>query len=206
MIIKNGVKFYLTSPDGDQGFPGLMYIEVSYTLSESSNSIVIEYRANTTRETPIDLTNHAYFNLGGHYSRERIYNHLLKIYADYYLDYDPESVLVTGRVNSVKNTKYDFRQYFKLSERIRENGSWPTDGYDSYFISNQASGNRIIASVINPQNGIRLDVYSNQNGAMFYTGNFLDIVKPSDRHVYSIHQGFCVETSNYPDAVNHVIF
>jgi aldose 1-epimerase len=205
--LEDGVKFYITSPDGDEGFPGSVYIEAIYRLSEKENKITIEFRANTTRDTPIDLSNHAYFNLAGHYSREKIYNHFVKIYADSYLDFDKDEITVTGNVNSVVNTKYDFRYFYRLGDRIRENSAWPEDGYDNYFVSNQQTGNRIIASIKNPSNGISLDIYSNQNGAQFYTGNFLNVTKRSEiNQVYSIHQGFCFAPHNFPDAVNKVIF
>jgi aldose 1-epimerase len=108
-------------------------------------------------------------------------------------------------MNSVENTKYDFRYFCRLGDRIRENGVWPEDGYDTYYVSNQQTGNRIVASIKNPSNGISLDVYTNQNGFQFYTGNFLNVNKRSEiNQVYSRHQGFCFKPHNYPDAVNKV--
>jgi aldose 1-epimerase len=204
--LEDGVKFFITSPEGDGGFPGRVYAEAIYRLSETENTITVEYRANTTHDTPIDLTNHVYFNLGGHYSRERIYNHFVKIYSDSYLDADPEQVVPTGRVNSVENTKYDFRFFQRVGDRVRESEPWPENGYDNYFVNNQQTGHRIIASVKNPSNGVSLDVYSNQNGVQFYTGNFLNVTKRSEinHQVYARHQGFCLEPHNYPDSVNKV--
>lgn len=104
----------------------------------------IEYKATTTQDTPIDLTNHAYFNLNGQSSELDIYNHELKIFSDNYLDFNPTDVLVTGEIKTVTNTKYDFRNYTLLQSRI-ERKSFPDEGFDNYFIINQQSGNKHVA-------------------------------------------------------------
>ena len=108
--------------------------------------MLIEYAANTTDSTPIDLTNHAYFNLAGHNSEERIYNHHFKIFSDFYLDVNFNNLIPTGKLNSVNGTKYDFKDYTRLGDRIAFEGSWPQEGFDNYFIANQQTGNKIIAS------------------------------------------------------------
>ena len=150
MRVENGVKFLLTSRDGEGGFPGELNVEVSYLMSEEKNEFVIEYKANTTKMTPVDLTNHAYFNLAGHDSREKIYDHQFKIYADYYLDFDPNTLIATGKINTVSNTKYDFRELTSLGSRIDQSRlKWPEEGFDNYFILNQQSGKKLVASYEN---------------------------------------------------------
>ena len=143
------MKFFTYSVDGDGGFPGDVYIEVTYTMSTDKNEFFIEYKANTTKQTPIDLTNHAYFNLAGHNSREKIYNHFFKIYSDFYLGFDESTLTVTGNINSVNSSKYDFRHYTRLGDRIDQTIlKWPDEGFDNYFILNQQSGNKVVASFV----------------------------------------------------------
>lgn len=142
----------------------------------------------------------------GSESNKTIYNHSVRLFSDFYLDINFESVLVTGKINSVDKTKYDFRNYTRLGDRIKSKEKWPNEGFDNYFISNQQSGSRIIASVQNPNNGIELSIWSNQNGAQFYTSNFLNLTKSTNGHKWEIHDAFCIETSNYPNAVNQVSF
>ncbi len=145
--VENGVKFLLNSKDGEGGFPGELNVEVTYLLNPDKNEFTIEYKATTTKTTPIDLTNHAYFNLAGHDSREKIYDHQFKIFSEYFLDSDLNTVTVTGKINSVSNTKYDFRDYTALGSRIDQSRlKWPEEGFDNYFINNQQSGEKIIAS------------------------------------------------------------
>lgn len=108
--------------------------------------LTIDYYANTTVDTPIDLTNHVYFNLNTEKSKKKIYNHLIKINSDSYLDMDPLTVLPTGNVNQiVPNSKNDLRNWVKLADRIVTNRTYPQTGYDDYFIVNQASGRKVVA-------------------------------------------------------------
>jgi aldose 1-epimerase len=185
------------------GFPGETWIEVFYTIESNENKLNIEYRAITDKETPLNLTNHVYFNLNGEDSSKKVYNHLVKINADSYLDYKPDCS-VTGKINSVANSKFDLRNYTELKQVIKEKGQWPDEGYDNFFIANgDPKSMRVIASAKNPDNGILLDVLSDQNGVQFYTGNYLNS-KRSDGRTYLIHEGFCFEAHNYPDSVNKV--
>lgn len=134
------------SPDGEGGFPGEVWVEALYTMEKSENILNIEYRAITEQPSPINLTNHAYFNLEGIESGTKIYNHHLKLFADNYLDFNPAEVTVTGKINSVDNTKYDFREYTKVSDRIPNEVEWPDEGYDNFFILNETSDKRNVAS------------------------------------------------------------
>ena len=148
VILDDGIQFYLESNDGDGGFPGSVFVEVYYKLLKISNTLLIEFYANTTTPTPIDLTNHACFNLAGHNADERIYNHQFKIFSDYYLDFRNPGAIPTGKLNSVNATKNDFREYTRLGDRIDFEKPWPEEGFDIYFVSNQQAGKKIMASYI----------------------------------------------------------
>jgi len=130
------VKFSLCSLDGEGGFPGEVWVECCYTLNSDSNDLNIEYTAVTDKPTPVDLTNHAYFNLNGRDSCIKVYNHVFKFLADSYLDFDPEEMTVSGKINTVEGTKYDFSDYVELSNRVKKEGKWPEEGYDNFFVVN----------------------------------------------------------------------
>ena len=134
-----GVKFTYVSADGVGGFPGEVWFDANYKLDYSEDNITIEYKAITDKNTPVDLTNHVYLNLNGHNSNVKIYNHSLMFNADKYLDFDKDEITVTGQINSVENTKYDFRKETLLDSRIKSEGKWPEEGYDNYFILNKSS-------------------------------------------------------------------
>ena len=116
---------------------GEVWFEANYKLDYSENNITIEYKAITDKTTPVDLTNHVYLNLNGHNSNAKIYNHRLMFNADKYLDFEKDEITVTGLINSVENTKYDFRKETLLESRIESEGKWPEEGYDNYFILNK---------------------------------------------------------------------
>ena len=193
------------SPDGEGGFPGEVWVEAIYTMHPSENTLSVEYKAITEKPTPINFTNHAYFNLSGVESSNKIYDHQLTLFADTYLDFNPAEVTVTGKINSVENTKYDFRNDVKIGERLSEEGEWPSEGFDNYFILSEAGENKKVASVKSSLSGIKLNVSSNQNGVQFYTGNHFNKASSSEQP-FTIHQGFCLETHNFPDSMNHVNF
>ena len=134
------------SPDGEGGFPGEVWVEAVYTLEKFENTLNVEYRAITEQSTPLNITNHAYFNLEGVDSGAKIYNHELKLFADSYLDFNPTEVTVTGKINSVDNTKFDFREFTKVADRIPNEAEWPGDGYDNFFVLSEISDKRNVAS------------------------------------------------------------
>ena len=144
-IIENGVKFTYLSLDGEGGFPGEACFEATYSMNKNENKITIEYRALVEKATPINLTNHTYFNLAG--IGNKIYDHSLQLNCDNYLDFNPNDVTVTGKINKVDDSKYDFRNFTKLGDRIKKMGNWPEEGFDNYFILNENSGeNRKLGS------------------------------------------------------------
>ena len=134
--------FELVSLSNEEGFPGNVHIEVHYWMMNDKNDLHIDYKAKTDAPTPIDLTNHAAFNLNGHNSNARIYNHEFKFFADNYLDKNEGETIVNGNMTPVANTRYDFRSFVALKDRMDRN----SEGFDSYFVSNQQSGNKIIAT------------------------------------------------------------
>lgn len=144
-IEDDGIKFSLLSKNNEGGYPGEVSVDVSYKLDAFENRLTIEYKAKTTQPTPLDLTNHAYFNLNGHDSGIQIYNHEFKLFSDNYLGFSTTDLIVTGVIKPVNNTKYDFRSYTKLADRIRENALWPQEGFDNFFIINQQSGTKYVA-------------------------------------------------------------
>ena len=150
IVGNNGVRFSLLSEDGSGGFPGRVQVGVTYTLDANQNALHIEYVARTTKPTPIDLTNHVYFNLEGRDARKKIYDHLFKINANQVLRTNGENWMPTGDVDSVDNvSRYDFREFVRLSTRINNSSSSVSSsksGFNSYFIVDQQSGIKYAAS------------------------------------------------------------
>ncbi len=145
-IIDDGVRFTYLSPDGEDGFPGVVTIEATYRLDPNKNNIIVEYKAISEELTPINLTNHTFFNLT---PGQPIYSHLVKINSDSYLDFNPADNLVTGKINEVNGSKYDFREYTKLAERMKCR-EWPDEGFDNYFITNTTNSEetKLVASYV----------------------------------------------------------
>ena len=193
------VRFSLVSPDGDEGYPGNLKVTVDYTLTADSE-LRIHYRATTDRATPINLTNHSYFNLAG---QGVIDGHQLQLMADRYTPGD-EGLIPTGELASVKGTAMDFVTPHSLGERIEKTGLTPT-GYDHNFVLNSGGQSLALAArVIEPTTGRVLEVLTDRPGIQLYTGNFL----PAEGTVctggvtFPRHGAFCLETQNFPDAVN----
>ena len=189
------------SPDMDEGYPGEVNTEVTYTLT-NDNEIWIAYRATTTKPTPINLTNHTYFNLSGDASRD-IKDHLLEIDAEEIVPVD-ETSIPTGSLMPVKNTPFDFRKPRPLGERINDVGI----GYDHTYVL--SSGTREIsfaARLVDPKSGRVLVVLTTEPGVQLYTGNYLNgTFKGKGGVSYEKHAGLCLETQHFPDSVNQPSF
>jgi len=197
-----GVKFTHMSPDGDEGYPGRLDLAVIMTLTVG-NELVIDYTATTDRATPVNLTNHTYFNFGG---EGDILGHELMLAADRYTPTD-DITIPTGELRPVCGTPFDFIVPRPLGARLGELTGQPR-GYDHNFVLNGADGGRALAArVFEPVTGRAMEVTTTEPGVQLYTGNFLDGTLTGKRGVtYRQHAGFTLETQHFPDSVNQPSF
>jgi len=195
------VRFEFESPEGDCGFPGKMNAIVSYGLTKS-NEIICDYQANVSKPCPVNLTNHAYFNLAGE-GNGSILSHEVVLHSSSYVEVDSSNI-PTGRILPVDGTEFDFRQARKI--RLDSYSSDQFNGYDHCFVTDGEPGKlRKCAEVYEPVSGRSMKVFTTQPGVQFYTGNFLDISgKLGSRYVK--YSGFCLETQHFPDSPNHENF
>jgi len=201
------ITFTYISPDGEAGYPGEVKMQVTYTLSHTGG-LVMDYHATTDKETVLNLTNHAYFNLSGAGSAT-ILDHELQIDAEAITEVD-DTLIPTGKSIQVGGTPFDFRQAFVIGDRIETEDAQLKigKGYDHNFELSQASGFRKVASVYAPKTGIEMQVLTTEPGLQFYSGNFMKDTDPKGKSglAYPFRSAFCLETQHYPDAPNHPAF
>jgi aldose 1-epimerase len=198
-----GVVFRYTSPDGEEGYPGNLAATVTYTLT-TDGSLVFDYEATTDKPTPVNLTQHSYFNLAGDGARD-VLDHVLTIYADSFTPVD-STLIPPGKIEPVAGTPFDFRTPMAIGARIGATDQQLEygGGYDHNFVLDRSGpGLAHAAHVYEPTTGRTLDIYTTEPGLQFYSGNFLDgsLVGKSG-HVYEHRYGFCLETQHYPDSPN----
>lgn len=195
-----GLKFTYVSPDGEEGYPGTLTTVAEYRW-DNNNCLTLDLSATTDKSTVLNLTNHAYFNLGGAGSGT-IHNHELVLSCDQYLPVD-ENMIPTGATADVKGTALDFTTPHMIGERIGKLTS--TNGYDHCFVVRGAAGQmRAAAKVVDPASGRTMEIKTTQPGVQLYTGNFLD--GGAGNAGYKTHEAFCLETQHYPDAPNQPSF
>lgn len=198
-----GVRFTHTSADGEDGYPGEVRVEVRYTLTKASG-LRIDYLATTDRATPVNLTNHAYFQLRGH-DQGSIRDHVLRLKSSQYTIRD-ETGIPTGEIALVEGTPFDFTNPTAIGDRIDE---LEGGGYDDNLVFDGWEPNgrpRMVGEVIEPLRGRRMQILTTEPAVQLYTGNFLDGLGGKNGAVYGRHHAFCLETQHFPDSVNHSHF
>jgi aldose 1-epimerase len=201
-----GVMLEYTSRDGEEGYPGNLDVQVTYSIS-SSNALSVDFRATSDRPTPVNLTQHTYFNLSGEGSGD-VLGHELAIHADSFTPIDA-SLLPTGAVAAVEGTPLDFRVPQAIGARIRSNDEQVrmARGYDHNFVVNRAAASLSPAArVADPASGVVLEVFTSEPGMQFYSGNSLDVLAGKRGNRYGPHAGFCLETQHFPDSPNQPAF
>ena len=213
-----GLVLNYTSPDGEEGYPGTLRATVTYTLTDK-NEFIFDYQATTDRPTPVNLTQHSYFNLAGD-GKGDILGHVVTLNADRFTPVD-STLIPTGEVKSVAGTPFDFRTSTAIGARIDRNDEQLRygRGYDHNFVLNKGgNGGRggkggiegdltLAAHVYEPTTGRVMEISTTEPGLQFYSGNFLDgSIKGKGGRVYGHRTGLCLETQHYPDSPNHANF
>jgi aldose 1-epimerase len=195
------------SPDGEAGYPGELTAHAVYRLSDD-DSLSIEYSATTTAATPVNLANHAYFNLTGDPHRT-ILQHVLRIDADRFTPVDG-TLIPTGELRAVAGTPFDFREPHVIGGRIAADDEQLRlgRGYDhNWVLRPDPDGKPRLAAVLtDPDSGRSLEVRTTQPGLQFYSGNFLDGKPSGSGTVFAHRTGLCLETQHFPDSPNHPAF
>ena len=201
------IAFSLHSPDKDQGFPGALDIIVTYSLDEE-NGLHIRYFAISDDATPINMTNHTYFNLNGH-DQGNIGGQEVTLGAHFFTEINDE-VYPNGNIVSVKDTPLNFLEQHKIGDAIDADDIQikRAGGYDHNYVLDAYTGEiRLVGKAYAPETGIGMEIYTDQPGMQFYTGNFVgDGTKGKTGAVYHKRGGYCFETQGYPDAVHYTHF
>jgi len=198
------VKFTYVSPDMEEGFPGTVTIEVTYTWTDK-NEIIIDYAASTDKKSVINVTNHAYFNLHGA-GKGYIFDHLLSMGASSFTPFNSTKI-PTGEIRSVKGTPFDFTVAHPIGDKIGETyENAVIDGYDHNFVLDNKE--KVDATVYDPVSGRVMEVITDQPGLQFYSGNGLAWKKSAGtgNTPAAARSGFALETQHFPDSPNQPAF
>jgi len=201
--LKNGVALKLshTSPDGDEGYPGTLRVSVTYTFTDD-NELRMDYEATTDKATPINLTNHAYWNLS---TNGNILGHELMLAAKSYTPSD-DTLIPTGEIKAVKGTPFDFTTPKLIGRDIEQITNTAAKGYDHNFVLDNGGKLALAARVYDPNSGRVMEVLTDQPGVQLYTANFVNNTPGKLGQVYEKHSALCLETQHFPDSVNHPNF
>ena len=198
---ESGVIFRRRSPDGEENYPGNVDVTAKYTLNEN-NEVTIEFTATADKTTPINLTNHSYWNLAGAGSGT-ILDHELQVHADLFVSVDG-NLIPTGELSPVANTPLDFNTKQIIGSRIEAIDADPV-GYDHCYALRSQDGSLSAAAVArDPKSGRQMEVLTTQPGIQLYTANFLD--GSESRGGFGQYAAFCLETQHYPDSPNQPTF
>ena len=202
-----GVVFTYTSPDGEMGYPGTLQATVTYTLTDD-DELIFDYHATTDKATPVNLTQHSYFNLAGA-GNGTILDHELMIAASAFTPVD-STLIPTGEIRPVEGTPFDFRTPTAIGARIDADDQQIArgPGYDHNFVLDRTGdGLQLAARVSDPSSGRTLEIRTTEPAIQFYSGNFLDgTITGKGGKVYEPRGGFCLETQHYPDSPNEPSF
>lgn len=201
-----GLKLTYTSKDGEEGYPGTLICTVVYQLN-NQNEWKMEYTARTDKPTPVNLSNHAYWNLAGAQSGP-VLDEVLTVNADRFLITDKE-LIPTGEIVPVQGTALDFRQPHRIGERISQAELKPYGGYDNCLVLNHTKPDDLAfcAKLQDPRSGRTMEVWTTQPAVQLYSANFpAGAFEGINGYPYPAHAGFCLETEHFPDSPNHSNF
>ena len=195
------IEMRIISEDGDENYPGKVELSVIYTLTDN-NELKIKHISRADQKTLVNITHHSYFNLSGNFNNP-VTDHVLKINSDFYTPVN-ENLIPSGDLEKVDNSAFDFREPKLIGQDINmpDKQIEIANGYDhNYFLNGRKA-----AVVFHPDTGIKMEIETNSEGLQFYSGNFLEGIKPDSKSKLLKHSGFCLEPQFFPDAINQKCF
>ncbi|WP_275553964.1 galactose-1-epimerase [Mixta sp. Marseille-Q2659] len=197
---ENSVRYRIDSPDGDQGYPGNLVAQVEYRLDDN-NCLTISWEAQVDRPCPVNLTNHAYFNLDAHHGDAR--QHTLQLSADSYLPVSSEGI-PRAPLQPVENGGFDFRQPKSIGrDFLQDEDQRLVQGYDHAFLLNPREAQQPAAQLWSADSKLKLTVHTSASALQFYSGNYLEGTPARDQGSYNAFQGIALESEFLPDSPNH---